>query len=170
MNTFIQLHDGIGYAVIKTSGEVDHSVTPEHITAVAYDGENPEQFIGKRYDEKSQTWSEASLITFAEIDDNGKAIEIRKTYFNHEITGPILPDGWSPMWTYKNGDWEEPFIEAEETIVDPLYDAEPIRLARVAKAELQFAIESGDVNKVIEKAKIAAEAEIARAEFVKANS
>jgi hypothetical protein len=113
MRTFIQLRDGIGFAHIFTEGEPDHSVTPDHTTAIEVTGtDNPDQFLNKKYDEETKTWSPAPIIYFAEVNQNGQIIEIGKTYFSHAIPAGrvIMPEGINSYWRYIDGDWVAPGI------------------------------------------------------------
>lgn len=133
MPTFIQLRDGIGYAVVRTHGEPDHSITPDHTTAVLCEDENPEQYLNKKYDEKSNTWSDAELIVFGEVDNQGRIIEIRRTFFIHEADGkPILTPEVQPDWRWINNEWVIPeIIEVEQLAVEaPKLTAEEERLIR----------------------------------------
>jgi len=118
MKTFIQLRDGIGFAVIKTAGEdPDHSITPDHTTAISVETDNPEEFLNKKYDEKTKTWSEAEVIFYAEVDSKGKPIEFKHTYFSHEAEGKaIVTEEIDHRWTWNGTEWEKPYIDAEEVI------------------------------------------------------
>ncbi len=112
MPTFIQLNNNVGYAVIHASGEVDHTVTPDHITAIEYDGENPEQFLKKKYDPSTKTWSDAPLYVWCEVNEEGRIMEIRRTYFENEINGPIMTEDVRPDSKWVNGAWvAAPVIE-----------------------------------------------------------
>ena len=80
MRTFIQLKDGIGWASVNTPGEVDGAIEVESGTGDFY--------MKKKYE--NEVWSEADIIKFAEINDDGSIIEIRRTYFSSEVSGPIM--------------------------------------------------------------------------------
>jgi len=110
MRTFIQLRNGIGYATINTSGELDHSVTPNHTTAVEVFTDNPEQFLCKTYNAETNTWTDTPIIRFAEINENGELIEIRRTVFTHEIPNNtvVMPNEANNLWKFINGEWVEP--------------------------------------------------------------
>ena len=114
MKTFIQLRDGVGFAtLIVPDGEPDHSVTPDHTTAVEVFTDNPDQFLKMKYDEKTKSWSEAELYVFAELDDLGRVIELRRTYFLHEADGkPLLSQetlrDLRPDWTWDGEKWNIP--------------------------------------------------------------
>jgi hypothetical protein len=119
MKTFIQLRDNVGYAWLRAESAPDHSVTPDHTTAVEVFTENPDEFLNKKYDEKTNTWSDAPLIVFAVLNDAGYTIEINRTYFEHNVTGPIITsemlERMDILHTYKwdGSEWIAPFIEAE---------------------------------------------------------
>lgn len=114
MRTFIQLHDGIGFAILHTEGEPDHSVTPDHITAVEVFTSEPEQFLKMKYHEDTKSWSEPELFVFAELNERGEIIEIRRTYFEHEVTGPLLTPDVAPNAMWINNEWVVPKIVLPE--------------------------------------------------------
>ena len=115
MRTFIQLLDGIGFAVVKTNGEVDHSATPDNTTAIEVTTDNPDEFLNKKYNAETKSWSDAELIYYADVDSKGKPIEIKRTYFSHEAEGkPIITEDIEPSWTWNGTEWEKPYIDAEE--------------------------------------------------------
>jgi len=121
MRTFIQLRDGVGYATINTTGEPNHTVTPDHTTAVEVFTDNPEQFLRKEYNAETKEWSDAPIIRFAEINENGELIEIRRTVFVHEIpnNAVVMPDEVNGSWKFINGEWVAPVIvTATSTIVE----------------------------------------------------
>ena len=114
MRTFIQLRDGIGYAVINTEGEPDHSNTPSHTTSIEVFTDNPEKLIRKKYNQETKEWSDAPVIRFAEYNENGDLLEIRRTVFVHEIpdNSAIMPDKANGLWKFINGDWVSPEVIA----------------------------------------------------------
>jgi len=120
MRTFIQLRDGIGFAHIFTEGEPDHTVTPDHTTAVEVFTDNADQFLKKKYDEETKTWTETPLIRWAEINEDGVPIEIRRTFFIHEVphASLIMPDEATPFWRLIDGVWTAPVVHVESTIVE----------------------------------------------------
>ena len=122
MATYIQLRDGVGYAVIHTHGEPDHSVTPDHTTAILIEDENPDQFLKMKYDGKTNTWSNAPIIRFAEVNENGIPIEIRRTVFEHEVPSNcfIMPDEADGSWKVIDGEWVPPVIYVNSTPPDQL--------------------------------------------------
>lgn len=116
MRTFIQLRNNIGFAVLTTNGsEPDHSVTPDHTTAIEVTGhENPDSLLKKQYNPESQTWSDATIYRVAEINSLGDIVEIRRTVFQHEIDSDtiMMPENVDFRWKYIDGEWVEPiFIE-----------------------------------------------------------
>jgi hypothetical protein len=113
MRTFIQLRNGVGYATIITPSDVpDHTVTPDHTTAIEVFTAEPDQFLKKRYDEETKTWSDAPIIYWAEINQNGMLTEIHRTVFLDEIpdNGVVMPDYVDGSYKYINGEWIAPVI------------------------------------------------------------
>jgi hypothetical protein len=143
MRTFIQLRDGIGFATVMTpEGEPDHSVTPDNITAIEVFTENADQFLNKKYDEDTKSWSEAEVFVYGDVDENGRIIELRKTYFINDIGNkPIITAEVRPDWRWVNGEWIIPEVIDVEVIpneLNPHYidienESEETRLARIAK-------------------------------------
>lgn len=120
MRTFIQLHDGIGFAILKTEGEPDHTETPDHITAIEVFTEDPEQFLKMKYDEKTNSWLEPHLYVWGVVDWDGSIIEIRRTYFEHEVNGPILPEDFNGTWKWKNNTWIIPEMPKVDAYGNPI--------------------------------------------------
>ena len=120
MRTFIQLRDGIGFATINTTGEPDHSVTPDHTTAVEVFTDNPDQFLRKAYNAETGTWYDAPIIRFAEYNENGDLTEIRRTVFVHEIPNyaAVMPDEADSRWKFIDGAWQEPVFIIEPRVED----------------------------------------------------
>jgi len=122
MRTFIQLRDGIGFATVNTPvGEPDHSVTPDHTTAVEVFTENPDQFLKMKYDKETNSWSESPIFRYAEINELGEIIEIRRTVFEHEIDNDtkLMNIDTTSAHKWVNGDWIPPcFIEPAPVIVE----------------------------------------------------
>lgn len=140
MRTFIQLRDGVGYATLKVvDGEPDHTVTPDHTTAIEVFTENPDDFLKMKYDEKTKSWSPAPLIIYGVVDDSGNIIELRRTVFEHETEGHVLiPEDFQGNWRWVNNEWVKPEI-IDVTIQDQLAlqapeETEEERLARVRAA------------------------------------
>jgi hypothetical protein len=112
MKTFIQLRDGIGYAVVKTTSEPDHSATPDHSTIVEVFTDNPDQFLCKAYNADTGTWVDAPILRYAEINGFGEIIEICKTVFAHSIpSGAVeLPLEANVQWKFIDNAWQAPVV------------------------------------------------------------
>lgn len=95
MRTFIQLKDGIGWASVNTTGEIEGSIEVESGTGDFY--------IKKKYEDG--VWSEADIIKFAEVNDDGSIIEIHRTYFSSEVTGPVMSEGTKSDSKWIDGTW-----------------------------------------------------------------
>ena len=95
MRTFIQLKDGIGWASVNTPGEIDGAIEVESGTGDFY--------IKKKYEDG--VWSTADIIKFADINDDGSIIEIRRTYFSSEVTGPIMLEETKADSKWIDGAW-----------------------------------------------------------------
>ena len=110
MKTFIQLRDGIGYATLNTTGEPDHTITPDHTNAIEVVSENPDQFLRKQYNEETKSWSDAPIIRFADLNEKGEIVEIKRTVFIHEVSNNsvIMPDEADGSWRFINGEWAAP--------------------------------------------------------------
>jgi hypothetical protein len=122
MRTFIQLRDGIGFASLVTpNGEPDYSVTPDHTTAIEVFTDNPDQFLGKQYNAETKSWSDAPLIRYAELNENGVPIEIRRTFFAHTIpsNAAIMPDEADATWQVIDGQWVAPVIYVDSQVIQP---------------------------------------------------
>jgi hypothetical protein len=122
MRTFIQLRGGVGYATITTpTDEPDHSVTPDHTTAIEVFTENADQFLKMQYDAETKSWSEAPLIRWAEINQHGVPIEIGRTVFLHEVpsNAHIMPDGVDGSYKFIDNEWVAPVIFVESSVVEP---------------------------------------------------
>jgi hypothetical protein len=117
MRTFIQLRGGIGYAVINTTGEPDHSTTPDHTTAIEVFTADPDQFLRKAYNAETGTWYDAPVIRFAEVNEFGDIMEIRRTVFAHEVPSDAveLPSDANAQWKFIDGAWVAPvYVVAPE--------------------------------------------------------
>ena len=130
MRTFIQLRDGIGYATLTTpEGEPDHTVTPDHTTAIEVFTADPDQFLKKKYNESTKTWSDAEVLFWAEIAHNGAIMQINKTVFKHEIDGPLLTPEVEPHWKWLDSKWVAPLTPEEVRAAEALALAEANRVA-----------------------------------------
>lgn len=118
MRTFIQLRNNVGFAVLHTAGgEPDHSVTPDHTTAIEVTGhENPDSLIRKKYDEETKTWSDAPVFRIADINHLGDILEIRRTVYEHEIDADtiLMPDEADHLWHYIDGNWVAPVVAIQD--------------------------------------------------------
>ena len=116
MRTFIQLRDNIGFATVQVpDGESDHTVTPNHTTAIEIFTDNPDQFLNKKYDTALNSWSDAPLITYAIVAEDGSIVEIRNTYFNFDVQGPLFKNNISLNSKWINEEWIEPNFVQEPT-------------------------------------------------------
>lgn len=115
MRTFIQLRDGIGYATVNTTGEPDHSVTPDHTTVVEVFTDNPEQFLCKKYNSETSTWTDTPIIKYAIVDEEGFIVEFKSTFFESEIkNNPIINSKISGSHKWDGTSWYVPeSIQAE---------------------------------------------------------
>ena len=140
MKTFIQLNDGIAFAVINTGGELDHTVTPDHVTAIEYEGDDPDGLLGKKYNAANKTWEQPEVYVYAILDDKGRAMEIRRTVHPQEAEGkPLWEQDTPPNFYWANDKWNNP---ADDEVID-VEEVEPVlaieeneeeRLKRVAIA------------------------------------
>lgn len=95
MKTFIQLKDSVGWASVNTTGEVEGGIEVDSGTGDFY--------IKKKYE--NGIWSEAELIRYAEINEDGDVIEIKRTYFSSEVDGPILSVDIKSTAKWIDGAW-----------------------------------------------------------------
>ena len=111
MRTFIQLKDGIGWASVNTTGEIEGAIEVENGTGDFY--------IKKKYE--NGVWSDADIIKFAEINDDGYIIEIHRTYFPSEVNGPIMLQETKNDSRWINGVWvnQETVLPAIQPIYEP---------------------------------------------------
>jgi len=130
MRTFIQLRDGVGYAtLVVPEGEPDHTITPDHTTAVEVFTADPDQFLKKKYDEKTKTWSDAEVLVWAEISPSGAIMQINRTVFEHEIKGPLITPEVEPHWKWIDGEWVKPMTPDEVLAAQKLAEEEADRVA-----------------------------------------
>lgn len=120
MTTYIQLRNNVGFAVVQSNGELDHSVTPDHTTAIIVESENPDQFLKQKYDTEKKTWSPAPVFKVAEINEGGDIVEIRHTVFTHEIDEDtiLMPEDITHMDKYVDGEW----VKYQEVIKPPVIE------------------------------------------------
>ena len=104
MAIFIQTLEDIGFALIDTHGEPDHSVTPDHTTAIdVTDHSNPDSLLGKKYNPETKTWSEAPLYYFVTQLIDGVVHQTNSTVFKSHIAGDVVPAECGFGWV-KNED------------------------------------------------------------------
>jgi hypothetical protein len=111
MRTFIQLKDGVGWASVNTDGEVEGSIEVEVGTGDFY--------IKKKY--LDGVWSDADIIRFAEINEDGEIIEIKHTYYSSEANNMIMDSNTKGSSRWINGAWvhAEVVTPAPETVAAP---------------------------------------------------
>lgn len=130
MRTFIQLRDNIGFATVQVpEGEPDHTITPDHTTAIEVFTDNPDQFLNKYYDVASNSWSDAPLLTYAIVANDGSIVEIRNTYFTFDVHGPLIDSNTPLNSKWINGEWVSP------TPVEPA--VEHIQSVRIEQTSLE---------------------------------
>ena len=95
MRTFIQLKDGIGWASVNTAGEIEGAIEVENGSGDSY--------IHKAYVDGD--WSDAELIRYAEVAEDGTIIEIKRTYFPSSVDGPIMESTTSGSDKWIDGSW-----------------------------------------------------------------
>lgn len=129
MRTFIQLRNGVGYATLTTPAEEpDHSVTPDHTTAIEVFTDNPDQFLKMKYDAETKSWSQAPVLRYAEINGQGEIIEIKHTVFEHEIDEDtkLMEADTTPAHKWIDGGWVFNFIP-------PAIQPEPVEVIDLPK-------------------------------------
>ena len=111
MRTFIQLKDNVGWASVNTDGEVEGSIEVEP--------NNGDFYIKKKY--INEVWSDADLIRFAEINEDGEILEIKNTYYSSEATTYIMDSNTKSSSKWINGSWvhAELILPPEQTVFDP---------------------------------------------------
>ena len=110
MKTFIQLKDGIGWASITTHGEIKDGIEVDLGTGDFY--------IKKKY--ADGVWTEADLIQYAEVNNEGEIIEIKRTYYSSEVDGPILTADTKLTSKWINDAWANPVVvdSVKSTVID----------------------------------------------------
>ena len=111
MRTFIQLKDGIGFAIVNTAGETEGIEVPFG---------TGEEYLGHTYN--NGTWTESPIIKYAVIDEFGNILEIRQTRFSSEVGSfPEWNTEIPTTWKWINGSWIDPNPVVEE---EPAIDEE----------------------------------------------
>lgn len=100
MKTFIQLKDGVGWASVNTDGEVSGSIE--------VDSGSGDFYIKKKYIDG--VWSDADIIRYAEVNEDGEIIEIKFTYYSSEVNGPVMDANTKSNSKWINGSWESPVV------------------------------------------------------------
>jgi hypothetical protein len=121
MRTFIQLRDGIGYATLVTPNDApDHTVTPDHTTAIEVFTDNADQFLKMKYDAETNSWSEAPVIRYAQVNSQGDIIEITHTVFTHEIDHDtiLMEADTTTLHKWIDGQWVAPVIYVPSQVVE----------------------------------------------------
>jgi hypothetical protein len=101
MRTFIQLKDGIGWASVNTTGEVEGAIEVESGTGDFY--------IKKKYEDG--VWLEADIIKFAEISEDGSILEVKRTYYPSDVNGIIMNEDTKTTDKFIDGVWVSENIE-----------------------------------------------------------
>jgi hypothetical protein len=102
MRTFIQLKDGIGWASVNTTGEIE---------GVEVFTDNPEQFLGKKLTTQG-TWVDTEEIKYAIVDEDGNIIEVRKTVYPSVVeNNPIMSAEVKPNWKWNGSEFIAPVTE-----------------------------------------------------------
>jgi hypothetical protein len=110
MRTFIQLKDGVGWASVNTTGEIEGAIEVDNGTGDFY--------LKKKYE--NGVWNEAELIKFAEINEDGEIIEIKRTHFSSEVNGPIMDANTKVTSKWINDAWVnyDPILPVEQPVID----------------------------------------------------
>ena len=98
MRTFIQLKDNIGWAFVNTTESIPGGIEVEFGTG--------ESYLKKKYENGS--WTDAELIKYAEINEEGTIIEVKRTHYASEVSGPIMTPEVKLDFQWKNDSWVEP--------------------------------------------------------------
>lgn len=105
MKTFIQLKDGIGWAFVNTDGNIEGAIEVEFNSG--------ESYIKKKYE--NGVWLDSEVIRYAEVNENGNIIEIKRTNFPSDVSGPIMESEITAAHTWVDGAWVAPeVIEIQE--------------------------------------------------------
>ncbi len=99
MRTFVQLKDGIGWASVNTTGEIEGSIEVEPGTGDFY--------IKKKYENGS--WVEAPLIYFVTQSIDNIVHQVSSTVFSSDVTGDIVSEDCKYGWIKnQNGTYSAP--------------------------------------------------------------
>lgn len=109
MKTFIQLKDNVTFAIVNTDGETEGIEVPYG---------SGEDYINKKYE--NGQWSDAPLIVYAEVNNEGRMIEIHRTYFESEVgNNPVLTSDIGYNFKWLNGEWVNPDEVIDAEIINP---------------------------------------------------
>lgn len=101
MRTFIQLKDGIGWASVNTNEEI--------VGSIEVDFGAGDLYLKKKYTDG--VWSDAEIIRYAEVGEDGSIIEIKRTYFPSDVSGPIMDSTVTPTHKWIDEAWVAPVVE-----------------------------------------------------------
>ena len=73
-----------------------------------------------KYDALTNTWLDAPVIRYAELNENGVPIEIRRTVFAYTLPNEavIMPNEADGSWRVIDGEWVAPVIYVSSEIVE----------------------------------------------------
>jgi hypothetical protein len=97
MKTFIQLKDNVGWAFVNTTESIPGGIEVEFGTG--------EFFLKKKYENNS--WVNADLIKYAEVNEDGVIVEVMRTYYVSEVSGPIMTPEIKLDFKWVDGSWLE---------------------------------------------------------------
>jgi hypothetical protein len=114
MRHYVQLKDGVVFAAHQSTSEVDDS--GPNVWPVDEDGSDK---VGKLYD--NGNFSDAPLIKYAILDEDGTVISIEKTVYSSEVGDNLVisnPDV-KVLWKWNGSDFIAPAV-VEPVEVVPL--------------------------------------------------
>jgi hypothetical protein len=96
-------------------------VTPDHTSAIEVFTDNADQFLGKQYNAEAKSWSDAPVIRYAELNQNGVPVEIRRTVFAYTVpsNAVIMPDEADGSWRFIDNEWVAPVIYVNSEVIEP---------------------------------------------------
>jgi hypothetical protein len=105
MKHYVQLKDGVVFAAHQSTGDVDDS--GPNVWPVDEDGSDK---IGKLYD--NGNFSDAPLIKYAILDEDGTVISIEKTLYSSDVKdNPIISNAdVKVLWTWNGSDFVAPSV------------------------------------------------------------
>jgi hypothetical protein len=105
MRHYVQLKDGVVFAAHQSTSEVDDS--GPNVWAVDEDGSDK---VGKLYD--NGNFSDAPVIKYAKLDEDGTIISIEKTVYSSEVGDNLVisnPDV-KVLWKWNGSDFIAPVV------------------------------------------------------------